>query len=261
MEVDRCQDLRPHFPEFVTDGLDATVEARIREHLSLGCAACAVEIGRLDAAFYSLPADLPPEPFLEGGAEAMLAAIVRQPQERPETPILFPEGKPLRVAWTVAFLFAVALGAAAFWGRGMQGDLLDAVQRAAAEGQQTRQVVGEYRELQDAHGAARAMLQQLTDTQTTVVELVGSGPPSRAFVAAEAGTLLFTTPGLPAGESYSLVLVSGATVTELAPLEPRIAESGGGRQVPLPEGVVLEGELQVRAGGDRVVLRGALAPR
>ncbi len=258
MEVDRCRDLRPHFPAFVTDGGDATVQARIREHLSLGCAACAAEIGRLDAAFYSLPASLPPQPVLEGGTDAMVAALARRPQEQPETPILFPDGRPLRVAWTVAFLMALALAAAAVWGRGQQDAVRSATLSGAADARQVRQVVQEYRQLQEAHDGARAMLEQLTDPATQVVSLTGAASTSRAFVALDAGTLLFTTTGLPAEPAWTLVLVAGDDVLELGPLEPRIAESGGGRQYPLPEGLALPQELQLRAGDGRVVLRGTV---
>lgn len=258
MEIDRCRDLRASFPAFVTDSVDATVEARIREHLSLGCAVCAAEIGRLDTAFYALPRALRPEPFLEGGAEAMLSAITRQPQEQPEVPILFPDGRPLRVAWTVALLCALALGAAAVWGRGQQSAVFDAEQRAAAEMRQTRRVLGEFGELQAAHDGARTLLDRLTDPTTQVVELIGELGSARAFVAAEPRTLLFTTPGLPTGQTYELVIAFGGAATPLGPIEPKIAQSGGGRQYELPPGLESPSELQVRRADGGIVLRGPL---
>lgn len=258
MEIDRCTDLRPSFPAFVTDGADATIEARIREHLSLGCAACATEIARLDAAFYALPLALQPAPFLEGGAEAMLAAITRQPQEQPEVPILFPEGRPLRLAWTVALLCALALAAAAVWGRGQRSILQNAEARATSELRQTQRVLGELRELQAAHDGARSLLDQLTDPSTLVVSLVGEGASARAFVALTPRTLLFTTPGLPTEQSWELVLARGDEVTVLGPVEARIVEHGGGRQYPLPDALELPVELQLRGADGGILLRGLL---
>jgi hypothetical protein len=258
MEIDRCQDLRGHFCAFVTDSIDATVEARIREHLSMGCASCAQEIGRLDAAFYTLPRAQPPVPFLEGGAEAMVAAIIRRPQEQPETPILFPEGRPLRVAWTVAFFFALALVAAAVWGRGQGETVENALLKAASESRQTRRVVDDYRSLQSSHAAARALLDQLSDAETLVVEMRGEAGTARAFVSLEAKSVLFTTSGLAEDPAYRLRMMRGDSGTVLGPLEPKIADGGGGRQYDLPESSSWPAVLELINAADRVVLSGTV---
>lgn len=247
MEVDRCRDLRDHFPAFVTDALDPTIQARIREHLSLGCATCARDIGRLDEAFYALPGDLPPQGFLVGGAEAMVKAISRKPQEQPEEPILFPDGKPLRVAWTTAALFALALGAAAVWGRGMLDDVERAKHSVVAQQRQTRSVIDDYRSLEGAHDQLRGMLDSLTSADTRVVELAGEGT-GRAFVSSDAVLLSFGP--LPTGAAYEVAL--GEQV--LGPIEARLAEAGGGRRYPLPANTDLTAAVVVRPVGGAPIL-------
>lgn len=242
MEVDRCRDLRVWFPAYVTDGGEPKTAERIRLHLAGGCAACAGEIDRLDAAFYALGLVFKPVPPGEGASEAMAKAIVRRHQEAPEEPILFAEHNPTRLAWWLVALFAVALLAAAFWGRGQRERLEDASLALRSAQIQTREVIDDYRQLQERAAGTSSLLDSLTNPRVTTHDLGGiGGARARLFVDLERPALTLTVVGLQPGPDEQLAVYwqQGDAWSLLGPLERRIAEGGGGRVFELPSGASL----------------------
>ncbi len=242
MEVDRCCDLRVHFAAYVTDAGEPKLAERIRLHLAGGCVACAREIDELDAAFYALGRVFAPMAAGEGATEAMAAAITRRHQEAPEEPILFAEHNESRLAWWLVVLFAVALLAAAFWGRAERETLQSANLTLHAAQVQTREVIDDYRQLQERAGGTAALLDALTNPRITSHDVAGEGGArARAFVDLEKPSLTLTVVGLRPGAEEQLAVYwqQGDAWSLLGPLERRIAEGGGGRLYELPPGASL----------------------
>ncbi len=242
MEVDRCCDLREHFAAYVTDAGEPKLAERIRLHLAGGCVACAGEIDELDAAFYTLGRVFAAVAPGEGSTDAMAAAITRRHQEAPEEPILFAEHNENRLAWWLVALFAVALLAAAFWGRGEQEKLHSVNLTLHAAQVQTREVIDDYRQLQERAGGTAALLDALTNPRVTTHDVAGDGGTRvRAFVDLEKPALTLTVVGLKPGAEEQLAVYwqQGEAWRLLGPLERRIAEGGGGRLYGLPPGASL----------------------
>jgi hypothetical protein len=149
MELDRCVDLKEHLPAFVTGDLDPNMSLRVQRHLGDACAACAVKIEELHAAFQRIPLAHVPVSLPEGSVDALVERIGSQPQQERDVPIVFRETNEGKLAWTLVLLAMAALIAVGFWGRSADRDLQAAEAATHAAQVQTRRVVDRYRSLDE----------------------------------------------------------------------------------------------------------------
>jgi|GEM_PF-2780605 len=236
MEVDRCEDLRPHFPRFVVGLAEAHIMRRIELHRGEGCSRCAAAIDRLEHAFHAVPLALPVEPLPEGSIDFIVGSVGRTPQEHVEVPILFPDPDPVRLWRLLCLLSAVALFCAALWGRGVQSDVADVERAAAADRAQIRRVLDDYRAQRGELEALQGLTRTVTNPALPLGDLRAGDARLRAWADGEA--LMTTVVGVPAGDG-ALVLWwaadDGAPVA-LGELEGPMAQRGGAKQFPLPAG-------------------------
>jgi hypothetical protein len=147
MELDRCGDIKHHLPAFVTGDLDPNTTLRVQRHLGDVCAACAVEIETLNAAFQRIPLAQAEIPLPEGAVDVLVRKIGGEPQQEREVPIVFRETNEGKLAWTLVLLAMAALIAVGFWARTVDRELKAAESATRAAEVQTRRVVDDYRSL------------------------------------------------------------------------------------------------------------------
>lgn len=266
MEGDRCRDLQPHYPAYATGLTDGLLNERIHLHLGDGCPGCAIEIEELMEAFHAVPLGLTVEPMPPERIAAVVALAKTTRQEEVETPILFPETNQLRLWYVLTALAAVAVVAAALWGRAQSADadrLQFDAQMAEARGAEAVKIA----DLMEGklEGLA-ATLESAADPLALVLDLLGDVP-GRAFLDVEGGGMVLSVDplGAPgAGRLHHVWLLDDGEPALLGKLPPGYSVEGGQIRMPLPEStgddvkllVTLEaGDVVPTVPGGKVVLR------
>ena len=172
MELDRCVDIKDDLPAFVTGDLDSNTTLRVQRHLGDACAACAVKIEELHAAFQRIPLAQVPVSLPEGSVDALVERIGNQPQQERDVPIVFRETNEGKLAWTLVLLAMAALIAVGFWGRSADRDLQAAEAATRAAQVQTRRVVDDYRNLDEKLVRIAAELDAVKASQAAAPEEV-----------------------------------------------------------------------------------------
>lgn len=166
MELDRCGDIKHHLPAFVTGDLDPGTSLRVQRHLGDVCAACAVEIEVLNAAFQRIPLAQAAVPLPEGALDVLAQKIGSEPQREREVPIVFRDTNEGKLAWTLVLLAMAALIAVGFWGRTVDRELTAAQAATRAAEVQTRRVVDDYRSLDQRARSIHDELEGLKASQS-----------------------------------------------------------------------------------------------
>ncbi len=246
MEGDRCRDLQSSYPAYAAGLTDGLLNERIHLHLGDGCPACAFEIEELMEAFHAVPLGLAVEPFPAERAEAMVALAKSQGQEQVETPILFPQTNQLRLWIVLTALAAVAVVAAAIWGRGQAKDAERLRIEAGRAQQRSGMAVDDSARMRAQLDSLARTLDSASDPLATVIDLKGEMP-GRAFVDAEGNTLVLSldplgSPG--AGRLHHVWLLDGDPALITA-LPPGYSVEGGQIALRLPEGVAGEASVLI----------------
>ncbi len=256
MEVDRCEDLRPHYPRYVVGLADEHIVRRIELHRGEGCARCSAEIDRLEHAFHAVPLALPVEPLPDKSAEFLVQAVGRHAQDHVEVPILFPEPNQLRLWRLLALLSAVAVFCGALWGRGVQRELQRYERASAADRAQTQRVLGDFRAQRNEIAALQAVTRVTTNPTLPMADLRGDGR-LRAWAELDEGRLTATIAGVAGGDVEVWWAPARGEAAALGSFPGGVAEGGGASQFELPDGASVPAMLSVRRG-ELVLLEGPI---
>ncbi len=239
MEGDRCRDLRSNYAAYAAGLTDGLINERIQLHLGDGCPGCAFEIEELMEAFHAVPLGLAVQPFSTERAAALVETAKTTRQEEVETPILFPESNQLRLWQVLTTLAAVAVVAAAIWGRTQALDAQHLRSDAARAGQRSGLATDEASELRDQVSTLSTTLESAADPHARVLDLSGAVP-GRAFLDVEGSTLVLSVDPLGppgAGRLHHVWLLGAGEPDLLSALPPAWSVQGGQVAVRLPEQV------------------------